>query len=44
MDFSYSPTEERFRTDLRAWLEANPPGPEPEELAAWVAYLSLIHI
>ena len=38
MDFAYSPTEERFRAELRAWLEANPPGPEPEELQAWVAY------
>ena len=24
MDFSYSPDEERFRTELRAWLEAHP--------------------
>lgn len=38
MDFSYSPSEERFRADLRTWLEANPPGPEPEALAEWVAY------
>ncbi len=38
MDFSYSPAEERFRTELRSWLAANPPGPEPEQLDAWVAY------
>lgn len=38
MDLSYTPAEERFRTDLRAWLEANPPGPEPTELEEWVAY------
>ena len=38
MNLSYSPDEERFRADLRAWLEANPPGPEPEALDEWVAY------
>jgi alkylation response protein AidB-like acyl-CoA dehydrogenase len=38
MDLSYSPDEERFRADLRTWLAHNPPGPEPEELDAWVAY------
>jgi alkylation response protein AidB-like acyl-CoA dehydrogenase len=38
MDFSYSPDEERFRTELRAWLEKNPPGTEPEDPKAWVAY------
>ncbi|MBX3025217.1 acyl-CoA dehydrogenase family protein [bacterium] len=37
MDLAYSPAEERFRSDLRAWLEANPAPPEPEELGAWVA-------
>jgi alkylation response protein AidB-like acyl-CoA dehydrogenase len=38
MDLSYSPQEERFRAELRAWLERNPPGPEPERLDEWVAY------
>ncbi len=38
MDLTYSPAEEGFRSDLRAWLTANPPGPEPESLDAWVAY------
>ena len=38
MDFSYSADEERFRTDLRAWLERNPPGREPEDPKAWVPY------
>jgi alkylation response protein AidB-like acyl-CoA dehydrogenase len=38
MDFSYSTDEERFRTELRAWLERHPPGPEPEDADAWVAY------
>jgi len=38
MDFSYSPEEERFRAELRTWLEANPPGQEPEDHKAWVVY------
>jgi alkylation response protein AidB-like acyl-CoA dehydrogenase len=38
MDFSYSQDEERFRSELRAWLERNPPGEEPEEPKAWVPY------
>ena len=38
MDLSYAPQEERFRTELRAWLACNPPGPEPENLDAWVTY------
>src|SRR5581483_5080393 len=38
MDFSYTPAEECFRAELRAWLAANPPGPEPEDLDAWVRY------
>jgi alkylation response protein AidB-like acyl-CoA dehydrogenase len=38
MDFSSSPAEERFRAEIRAWLAANHPGPEPEEMAEWVAY------
>lgn len=38
MDLSYTPEEDRFRAELRAWLAANPPGPEPEALDAWVAY------
>jgi len=38
MDLRYTPEEERFRAELRAWLAANPPGPEPETLEEWVAY------
>jgi alkylation response protein AidB-like acyl-CoA dehydrogenase len=38
MDFSYSAEEERFRAELRAWLTAHPPGPEPEDPKQWVTY------
>jgi alkylation response protein AidB-like acyl-CoA dehydrogenase len=38
MDLAYSPQEERFRAELRAWLERNPPGAEPDDLDAWVAH------
>ena len=38
MDFSYSADEERFRGELRAWLQTNPPGTEPSDPKAWVAY------
>ena len=38
MDFSYSSDEERFRAELRAWLSAHPPGAEPSEPKAWVAF------
>jgi len=38
MDLAYSPEEERFRTELRTWLQQNPPGPEPEQMDEWVAY------
>ncbi len=38
MDLSFSPSEEHFRSELRGWLAANPPGPEPEILDRWVAY------
>ena len=38
MDLSFSPAEERFRADLRAWLEANPPGSEPDRLDLAVAH------
>jgi len=38
MDFSYSTDEERFRGELRAWLQTNPPGTEPSDPKAWVAY------
>ena len=30
MDLTLSPSEEQFRDELRAWLEGNDPGPEPE--------------
>ena len=32
MDLSFSPAEERFRTELRAWLASHPPGVAPEPL------------
>jgi len=38
MDFSYSADEERFRGELRAWLQTNPPGTEPSDPKAWVTY------
>jgi alkylation response protein AidB-like acyl-CoA dehydrogenase len=38
MDLAYSPQEERFRAELRGWLERNPPGPEPAKIDEWVAY------
>jgi alkylation response protein AidB-like acyl-CoA dehydrogenase len=38
MDLSYTPAEERFRGELRAWLAANPAGDAPERLDDWVAY------
>jgi alkylation response protein AidB-like acyl-CoA dehydrogenase len=38
MDLSYSPTEEAFRAELRAWLKEHPPPPEPEELDEFVRY------
>jgi alkylation response protein AidB-like acyl-CoA dehydrogenase len=30
MDLTLSPSEEQFRDEVRAWIEANNPGPEPE--------------
>ena len=30
MDLTLSPSEEAFREEVRAWLEANNPGPEPD--------------
>jgi alkylation response protein AidB-like acyl-CoA dehydrogenase len=38
MDLSYSPEEERFRHELRSWLEANHPGPRPEDQNDYVRY------
>ena len=38
MDFSYTPAEETFRSELRAWLAQNPPSAEPEDPKAWVTY------
>ena len=38
MDLSYTAAEESFRAELRAWLAANPPGPEPDDLDAWVRH------
>jgi alkylation response protein AidB-like acyl-CoA dehydrogenase len=41
MDLSFSPAEEAFRAELRAWLAANSPReiPEPETLEEEVAWL-----
>ena len=41
MDLSFSPTEEAFRAEFRAWLGANVPSarPEPQTLAEEVAWL-----
>src|SRR4051794_41959097 len=30
MDLTPTPAEQAFRDELRAWIEANHPGPEPE--------------
>jgi len=38
MDLAFSPAEERFRGELRSWLEAHPLAPEPEDMGAWVAH------
>jgi alkylation response protein AidB-like acyl-CoA dehydrogenase len=39
MDLTLSPSEEEFRDEVRAWLEANNPGPEPEgDLAEVIAF------
>ncbi len=32
MDLTLSPSEEEFRDEVRSWLEANNPGPEPGDL------------
>ena len=41
MDFSYTPAEQAFRAELRAWLAANlPREPLPETLEAEAAYLT----
>ena len=31
MDLTLSPAEREFRDDVRGWLEANNPGPEPDD-------------
>jgi alkylation response protein AidB-like acyl-CoA dehydrogenase len=38
MDFAYSADEERFRAELRTWLEQHPCGAEPEDPKAWVTF------
>ncbi len=38
MDLAFSPAEERFRGELRSWLEVNPLTPEPVDMGAWVAH------
>jgi len=34
MDLTFSEAETAFRDELRAWLQANPPGPDPGERAS----------
>ena len=38
MDLTFSDSEESFRSELRAWLVGNAPGPEPAELKEWVTF------
>ncbi len=38
MDLTFSEREMAFRDELRAWLESNPPGPEPDGEDAHYAY------
>jgi alkylation response protein AidB-like acyl-CoA dehydrogenase len=38
MDLTFSASEQAFRDELRAWFEANDPGPEPEGEDAHFAY------
>jgi alkylation response protein AidB-like acyl-CoA dehydrogenase len=38
MDLSLSPSEREFRDEVRAWLEENHPGPEPEGLEEVMAF------
>jgi alkylation response protein AidB-like acyl-CoA dehydrogenase len=38
VDLTLSPSEEQFRDEVRAWLEENHPGPEPEGLDAVVEF------
>ncbi len=38
MDLTRSPSEEELRDEVRTWLEANHPGPEPEELDEVIAF------
>jgi alkylation response protein AidB-like acyl-CoA dehydrogenase len=41
MDFAYTPAEQRFRAELRAWLHVNVPRqPIPDTLEAEAAYLT----
>src|SRR5215470_10467885 len=41
MDFSYTPAEQSFRSELRTWLAANVPRePAPDSLEAEAAYLT----
>ncbi len=38
MDLTLSPNEEKFRDEVRAWLEANHPGPEPDDFDEIIAF------
>src|SRR3712207_1546493 len=38
MDLTLSPSEEQLRDEVRSWLEANHPGPEPDELDEVIAF------
>src|SRR3954447_5795139 len=38
MDLTFSASEQAFRDELRAWLAANDPGPEPQDEDAHYAW------
>jgi alkylation response protein AidB-like acyl-CoA dehydrogenase len=38
MDLTLTPEEEAFRDEVRAWFEANHPGPEPDDLSEVIPF------